>query len=292
MSILDRLTGRTKPSDPIEAQHSPFALTAEERMHWERDGYLILRNCINRQEIDTIQRVVDHQWANRDGNDHEIDVLTGNDIDRTYKLYDAAPHLRQEAYKLNNLFARVPEVREVALSPRLRAVCTELLEEEPLICNSLNFERGSQQMYHIDSWYMPPPVDGRMVAASIALDDVDETNGPMSFYPGSHLIPGYRFSNGLLNEVPGEGHLCRAYLDTEIARRGLVEVEFSGKAGDVFLWHGQLLHAGRPIRDFHRTRKSLVVHYWRACDLPAEKVRRHPGVGTYLSHTLRGEIHY
>ena len=165
-----------------------------------------------------------------------------------------------------------------------------MLEGEPLICNSLNFERGSQQHFHIDTWYMPPPVEGRMVVASIALDDVDADNGPIAYYPGSHRIPAYRFSTGRLNEVPAEMPQCRAHLDREIAARGLGEVEFRGRSGDVFLWHAQLLHGGRPIRDMARTRASLVVHYWRASDLPAELVRRDPAAGAYLGRTLRGEI--
>jgi phytanoyl-CoA hydroxylase len=293
LGIMDLLLGRPKRNDTVAARQSePFALTPEERDHWNREGYLILRGCISRSEIDLIQQIVDRQWADRAGNDHEVDVLSGDDPNRTYKLHEISPDLRNEAYKLNNLFARISEVREVALSPRLAAVCTELLEGEPLICNSLNFERGSQQMSHIDSWYMPPPVEGRMIAASISLDDVDETNGPICYYPGSHLIPPYRFSNGLLNEIPAEGPACRVYIEGEVERRGLAEVEFNGKAGDVFIWNGQLLHGGRPIRDFQKTRKSLVVHYWRTCDLPAEDVRRHSGAGSYLGHTLRGEISF
>jgi ectoine hydroxylase-related dioxygenase (phytanoyl-CoA dioxygenase family) len=62
----------------------------------------------------------------------------------------------------------------------MRPILRQLLEAEPLVCNSLNFERGSRQEYHIDTWYMPPPVDNRMVAAWFALDDVDATNGPLS----------------------------------------------------------------------------------------------------------------
>jgi ectoine hydroxylase-related dioxygenase (phytanoyl-CoA dioxygenase family) len=63
-----------------------------------------------------------------------------------------------------------------------------------------------------------------------------------------------------------------------------------GKSGDVLLWHAQLLHAGRPIRDMGKTRSSLVVHYWRKQDLPGGAVRVDPAAGAYLGHTLRGEI--
>jgi ectoine hydroxylase-related dioxygenase (phytanoyl-CoA dioxygenase family) len=239
-----------------------------------------------------VRAAVDDEWAQREGNDHEIDLLTGPHAWKTFKMAQAPEGARAEVYKLNNLFARRRDIRRVALSPRLAPVLRQLLDGEPMICNSLNFERGSQQPFHIDTWYMPPPVDGRMVVASICVDDVDADNGPVVYYPGSHRIPPYRFSDGRLNEKADEMARCRAYLDAEIARRGLVEREFHGTSGDVLLWHAQLLHGGSPIRDPRRTRASLVVHYWRAADLPADAVRSDDRHGKYLARTLRGEIEY
>jgi ectoine hydroxylase-related dioxygenase (phytanoyl-CoA dioxygenase family) len=62
-----------------------------------------------------------------------------------------------------------------------------------MICNSLNFERGSQQPFHITLVHAAPwRQDGRGL---VAVDDVDADNGPMAYYPGSHRIPPYRFSS-------------------------------------------------------------------------------------------------
>jgi phytanoyl-CoA hydroxylase len=282
---------RRKPADaggPAPAA----ALTPEQVQQWERDGFLVLRGALSPAEVARIRAVVDDEWRQAPGNDHEIDVLSGEHAFKTFKMASAPRGARNEVYKLNNLFARRAEIRRAALSPKLRGALAQLLGGDPLICNSLNFERGSQQPFHIDTWYMPPPVDDMMIAASIAIDDVDGDNGPMVYYPGSHKIPAYRFSHGRLNEVREEMPRCMAYLDREIAARGLKEVEFRGKSGDVFLWHAQLLHGGRPIRDLAKTRSSLVVHYWRACDLPREQVRTDPDAGAYLGHTLRGEIQF
>jgi ectoine hydroxylase-related dioxygenase (phytanoyl-CoA dioxygenase family) len=290
LGILEKIFRSKARGEPAGTQQS--LLTAEQLAGWNRDGFLILRDFMSRDEIARVKAVVNEEWTNTAANDHEVDVLTGPHAPRTFKMADAPEGARGEVYKLNNLFARRPEIRQVALSPRLRKVCAELLEGDPVICNSLNFERGSQQDFHIDTWYMPPPVDNRMVAASIAIDDVDADNGPMAYYPGSHLIPAYRFSHGRLNEIREESAQCRAYLEREIAARNLQQVEFRGKSGDVFIWHAQLLHAGRPIRDMTQTRSSLVVHYWRVCDLPAQQVRDDPAAGRYLGHTLRGEIKF
>lgn len=283
-ALFDRFFGPRDGAGP--------SLTDAQLAHWNERGFLVLRGFMSRAELARIRAVVDHEWANPAGNDHVVDVLTGPNSGGAFRMAEAPPGSRNEVYKLNNLFARRPEIREVALSPRLRAVLARLLDGEPLICNSLNFERGSQQAFHIDTWYMPPPVDDRMVVASIALDDVGADNGPLVYYPGSHRIPAYRFSTGRLNEVPAEMPQCVAYVQSEIAKRGLSEEEFRGSSGDVFLWHAQLLHGGRPIRDMAKTRATLVVHYWRADDLPREEVRVDPASGSYLGRTLRGEFRF
>jgi ectoine hydroxylase-related dioxygenase (phytanoyl-CoA dioxygenase family) len=79
------------------------------------------------------------------------------------------------------------------------------------------------------------------------------------------------------------------YVHRQLKRRGLKAETFSGQAGDVFLWHAYLFHGRAPITDMSRTRNSLVVHYWRAGDLPPDRVRRDRH-GAYLAQTLRGEI--
>jgi O-antigen ligase len=275
---------------PRERAAPAFTLSREQLAAWQAGGFLVLRGLMSPAELARVRAAVDEEWRRSPGNDHEVDVLSGPNAGRTFRMAEVPDGSRNEVYKLNNLFARRGDIRQVALSPRLRAACAQLLEGEPMICNSLNFERGSQQPFHIDTWYMPPPVEGRMVVASIALDDVDADNGPVAYYPGSHLIPPYRFSTGRLNEVPAEMPLCTAYLEREIAARGLQAVEFHCRAGDVFIWHAQLLHGGRPIRDMKKTRSSLVVHYWRAGDFPPEQVRVDPAAGSYLGRTLRGEI--
>jgi ectoine hydroxylase-related dioxygenase (phytanoyl-CoA dioxygenase family) len=268
---------------------SKILLNREQIQFWDDNGYLILRQAVQPEDVALALRIVDSQWSARGENDHEIDVLSGPDDGKTFRLHNALAEHRRYVYKLNNLFLRVPEIRKVAYAPVVRAALIDLLEGEPLICNSLNFERGSQQPFHFDTWYMPPPVETRMIAANIALEPVDAENGPFIYYPGSHKIPQWRFSDGRLNYKADEAPRMFDYLEDEIGKRGLQAETFDGEAGDVFLWHAHLYHGGAAIKDLTRTRKSLVVHYWRAGDMTADRVRR-DRLGAYLGHTLRGEL--
>ena len=62
-----------------------------------------------------------------------------------------------------------------------------------------NLEFGSQQEFHFDTFRMPAPIENKMVAAWIALEDVHPDSGPLRYYPGSHKIPPFRFSDRRLN---------------------------------------------------------------------------------------------
>jgi ectoine hydroxylase-related dioxygenase (phytanoyl-CoA dioxygenase family) len=164
---------------------------------------------------------------------------------------------------LNDLYLTRPEVRQMALDARLVRVLRDLLDGAPAICNSLHFERGSQQAFHFDTYYMPGPCVGGLIVSSICLEDVDVQAGPVRYYPGSHRIPPYRFSHGGVHAVPDEMELATKYALGEVERRELAEQPFLGRKGDVLLWHEQLYHGGSPIADQAKTRRSLVTHYWK-----------------------------
>src|SRR5436190_6664585 len=131
MQLLERLFGR---------ENAPTGLTPKQRAQWEDGGFLILRSLMSPAEIAHIRAVVDDEWRRREGNDHHVDILSGPHAWKTFPMSEVPQGSRAEVYKLNNLFARRPEIRRVALSPKLKTVCAQLLEGEPMICNSLNFE--------------------------------------------------------------------------------------------------------------------------------------------------------
>lgn len=218
-----------------------------------------------------------------------VDILSGEDEHKSYRMHEAKPEHKAEVYKLNNLFYTHGGIRKVALSPVISEAVKSLLDGEGMICNSLNFERGSQQPFHLDTWFMPPYVEDKMVAANIALEPMDEDNGPFTYYPGSHKIPYWTFSHGGTSSVEIELPRCLEYMEDEIAKRGLKAETFACEAGDVFLWHARLFHGGSPIRDRSRTRKSLVVHYWRKGDVERSRVKE-DAAGAHLAQTLRGEF--
>ena len=183
------------------------------------------------------------------------------------------------AIRRDELVAQIREVHSEMKgrygSPRL----TVELSERGIVCNTLNLEFGSQQADHTDSLYMAAPDGEHLIASWIALEDGHLDAGPLRYWPGSHRIAPYRNKGGGLQHRDDEVHVYRAYMAAEVARRGLKVERLVPRAGDLFIWHGQLFHGGEAIADPSRTRRSLVTHYWRARDV--EGIHAEIGKGRY-----------
>lgn len=243
-------------------------LSEDQRLFWRDNGYLVLRNFFSRQWADDLNDYLNQLWEQRANPDNPlvIDIGLGTDAEQRVLFRDVPDSCRRRSYKLNDAYLISHRIRAASLAPGLSQILAELLGGAPLICNTLNFEFGSCQRFHFDTFYMPPRKTNRMVASWIALDPVDDTNGPLSYYPGSHKIPPYRFSTGRLNAVASEMASFDQYIEASLADRALTPAAFHAQPGDVFIWHAQLYHGGSKIRNFNKPRRSLVTHYFRAQD--------------------------
>jgi phytanoyl-CoA hydroxylase len=195
---------------------------------------------------------------------HEVVVDCLQSGKRTFLAQAAHPETRQ--FKFNDLYLVSEEVRALALDPGLSATLEDLLGEPAVLCNSLNFEKGSSQPRHIDSLYMTPLTPHALIAAWIALEDVHPDAGPLVYYPGSHRIPLYVFNDGSHHASRDEVVDWFDYMDVQLRLRGLREKRFLARKGDVIVWHADLVHGGSPIKDARRTRNSLVCHYFGKAD--------------------------
>ncbi len=273
-------------------------LDGEQKRFWRENGYLVLKSFFTRPEVDAVNAVVERRIADPSSfGQATVDPLHGEHAGKRLRAVEAPREVFNGPIKINDLFLDEPEVRKLALSERLTKMLSGLLGGAPLVCNSLNFIWGSQQPDHVDSWFMPAPVpdnrgtkrlwrrltstepldfNKRLAVSSICLEDVHPGAGPLVYYPGSQRIPPFRFPNGGFAALQDGTVHCANYVHEQIAKLGLRREEFLGKAGDVFLWHGQLVHGGSSITEPSRTRKTLVTHYWRARDVdPARAVKVH-----------------
>lgn len=261
-------------------------LTARQKQQWEDNGYLLLSGFYNDAQIDQINDLVDTLWKRKRtlGPEYVIDIFIGTDREKRVYFCDAPKEARKFPYKLNDLFLSSEYIRAIVSGQEIVPILSELLTGTPLICNSLSLEFGSQQEYHFDTFYMPSPTANKMVASWIALEKATPNSGPLSYYPGSHKIPPYFFSDGRTNVILEEMDDCKAYVKEEIEKRGLKPETLLAEKGDVLIWHSQLYHGGLEILDKKRTRKSLVTHYFTTEDFPDHAF---PAVTEYSAYMRR-----
>lgn len=249
---------------------STTILTPEQKSAWHDNGYLLLKGFFSQATIDDINSLIDTLWRKRSslGPEYVIDIFVETENEQRVYMSDAPISARQKPYKLNDLYLSQDLIRQAIVGEKLAPILRELLQGFPMVCNSLNFEFGSQQDYHFDTFYMPSPTPNKMVASWIALEAATSDNGPLSYFPGSHKIPPYLFSNGTTHAIESEMQEFRNYIYSEIDKRQLQPETLLAEKGDVLVWHSQLFHGGSAIADKRKTRKSLVTHYFTNEDFP------------------------
>lgn len=233
--------------------------------------------------------------------------LPENTFDRIVELL--APHYNDP--RLQDAWKITPLVKEVAGCQPIMDMLRILYRREPFPFQTLNFHIGSQQKTHSDSIHFYS-VPGRfMCGVWVALEDTDESNGPLHYYPGSHKLPFYDMADINL-QGSNEVMQYNQYLIYQDFVQDLMEVTgqkkevFRVKKGQALIWSANLFHGGEPILRPGSTRHSQVTHYFfKDCmyysplwsDLAIEKMymRRPMNIltgevieNTYLSQPVAG----
>jgi ectoine hydroxylase-related dioxygenase (phytanoyl-CoA dioxygenase family) len=255
-----------------------MTLTDDQLASWENNGYLVLPGFFQHREISAIDDAEARVWATRHP-DVVVDDLFTSTRKKLCRVSDA--DRRNHIFKVNDLYLCEPVMRETALHSRLAAILQRLIGDTPVLCNTLSFTRGSQQPEHIDSLYMTPRTPNHLAATWIALEDCHPDAGPLFYYPGSHRIPLYLFSDGSHHWIQDEGDAWTKYILGKLSVGNYQRESFAAKRGDVFIWHANLVHGGSAINDESRTRRSLVSHYFTVTDCRAMNLDCQPLNGAY-----------
>lgn len=156
-------------------------------------------------------------------------------------------------------------VRDIAYSKpvldAIRAVTGCAGSPRPFQC--ILFDRPSAQPLHHDAVHFDSVPRGQIFGAWVALERMDEENGPLCYVPGSHR-PGFTGWQAMgLEAVPvgGQERAYRRYEEICSWSNGEREA-FLCDPGTAFVWGVDLLHGGMPVTDPERTRWSLVTHYY------------------------------
>ena len=277
--------------DRIDARGASGALTATEaeQLHGLVDnGYIKLPLGLDKAFCDALDDEIAALWEQR-----PADLAVSPFLGRPTSFPDYDGPVRARGYRLPDLHGHSERALDLYLHPALFRVVELIFDEPALAFQSLYFEYGSSQGLHRDPMFVATRPVSNLCAAWIALEDITADSGPLAYVPGSHRMPWYEFEPGTV--VCGK-HVSRERRDTFAAWQrermrelGLERQAFTCRRGDVFIWHGWLVHGGEAIQDPERTRKSFVVHYSTAANYKSRtarmKVRDLDGLRTVAART-------
>jgi len=230
----------------------------ESILSYAANGFLVLRNYLTTLQADALNA----------------------EVERLVKSGTVKPGHRN---KIMFAIHHSALLRSIDEEKKLKDFLAVLMEGEPVLFQSINFVMGSEQHTHSDSIHMTTYPQGGLLGVWIALDDINENNGPLHYYPGSHLLPYY-----LNSDYDNEGSACllgnksydayEAMIAAKIEEKGIQKKIFTARKGDLLVWHANLFHGGEPHSDKNLTRKSMVLHYFKKDAICYHEITQRPAL--------------
>ncbi len=225
---------------------------------FDEKGYAILRNYLSQEQVDEINKEVDTLLK-----EQKIKITNINKI--MFAIHTSAL------------------LRSIGADHHLNELLSILLNGNSVLFQSINFITGSEQHTHSDSIHMTTYPLGGLLGVWIALDDITKDNGPLHYYPGSHKLPYY-----LNEDYDNEGNSIsigdksyKAYedmIEEKIKEQHLTKVSFLANKGDLLIWHANLFHGGDPHVDKSKTRRSMVLHYFKEGSVCYHEITQRPAL--------------
>ena len=228
-----------------------MGLTVEQREHWDRDGFVILRQFVEADRLPALLARADEIARAAD---------TGADVAPALVMPEKAlaaaelPEMRLS--KIFRLARQEPLFHAIATDPQLLALVADLLG--PDVDNFLSqfiYKRPGAlgQPWHQDAWYfrMQPSMQ---IGAWLAVTAATPENGPLSVIPGSHLEPVHEDTEWDSREHAGSFYVEIQNEDTS------TEITVLMEPGDLLVFHSHLRHRSSD-NGSETSRAAMVYHY-------------------------------
>jgi ectoine hydroxylase-related dioxygenase (phytanoyl-CoA dioxygenase family) len=224
----------------------PAPLPPSERQRFIDQGYAIARGLFGQAEIDAI--VAEFMTMQAGG------FIKGH--------FEPKPQNENRPNDPLLSFPRVMHPHEInqlalryLLDDRLEVILRDLFGEEVLAAQSMFYFKppGARgQALHQDNFYLRVE-PGTCVAAWIACDEIDRSNGGLEVVPGTHAMDLF---------CPEEADASVSFTRDYVAPPpGLKPVPVDLSRGDVLFFNGSLVHGSGPNATADRFRRSFICHY-------------------------------
>lgn len=245
--------------DRIAAELAAGTITDDEAAdlrHYVEHGWVVWEKLIPEDEVDALVADV-RDIANHPGRflttDHRRGYghrFSGTDFDAFESIFDT--------------YVNHESARRISFHPRILRFLELLFRCKPVAMQQLLFQRSNQHPMHQDTAYVRVQEPLQLAATWIALEDVVEGRGELTYYDKSHRIPHQRFHLGAkwFDEAHDDPDAAIGHVVEQSEALGCEKRSFLAKKGDVFLWAADLVHGSNPrTRPVEETRLSCVTHY-------------------------------
>src|SRR5688572_13386600 len=163
----------------IERLAAARTITPEEARllrEFHQEGFVRLNFETPEPALDELAADIDRLWKEKPA-DLLYAALTPEL--RPMRLADEAKE-RQPPYRIHEVQSHSRAARRLYLHPQLHRIARLILGQSPVAIQSILFEYGSAQALHRDPVFVPIAEAGHLVAAWIALEDIDPEIGRAS----------------------------------------------------------------------------------------------------------------
>ena len=209
------------------------------KKRFNEEGYVVVRDLFEPSEIEFYREVIKEAIKERKHFDERV-------------LKDRSDY-EQSFTQCQNLWEDYVDIRKLTFDQRVCKIASKLLDTEAIRLwhdQALVKESGGRETDpHHDQPYWPIK-ETKTITAWIPLCDIDETNGQLGFYSGSHKIKDKKFINIFSGKVDENNFLETANVSPDQISYQVM------KEGDVSFHHGLTFHRAKSnISNYDR-----IVH--------------------------------
>ena len=234
-----------------------FQLTQQQIADYHRDGYLIVRNFLNDEEISKLYKIATNDETLQK---HAFDLNDQSGKKTKLTLWYTPGN---DAYGLLTKSHRMVDSVNKLLDGD-SAVChfhSKLMQKEPKVGGAWEWHQDYGYWYK-NEFLFP----GEMMSVMVAITEANKQNGCLQVIKGSHKMG--RIEHGFAGEQVGAS---QHYVDLILKTHELIYVELL--PGDALFFHSNLLHRSEAnLSD--TARWSLISCYNRSNNIPYNEPSR------------------
>jgi ectoine hydroxylase-related dioxygenase (phytanoyl-CoA dioxygenase family) len=230
---------------------SYFQLSQQQIETYKKDGYLIVKDFLHKEEVDKLYKIaIDDETLRK----HAFDLndMSGKKTKLTlwYKPGNDAYGLLTKSNRMVNSVDQLLDGES--------SVChfhSKLMQKEPKVGGAWEWHQDYGYWYK-NEFLFPD----QMMSVMVAITDANKENGCLQVIKGSHKMG--RIEHGFAGEQVGAS---QHYVDLALKTMELVYVEID--AGDALFFHSNLLHRSEANLS-KKPRWSLISVYNRSTNIP------------------------